>query len=138
MDGSFGELIPADIEKTGLHAMRRVWDLGFREITSAPKPINFPDDLRGFKIRVPPSSISLSIVLGRFQERSTTTSSTRRCRPKCSRGKKTLQAAWRGITCTRYDTAGRPLSAFPAQDYHRRDYQEGAGEITELQRGAST
>jgi tripartite ATP-independent transporter DctP family solute receptor len=64
MDGSVGELVRADIEKTGLHAMRRVWDLGFREITSAPKPINAPDDLRGFKIRVPPSPISLSIFKG--------------------------------------------------------------------------
>ena len=61
MDGQVGELVRADIEKTGLHAMRRIWDEGFREITSAPKPINTPDDLRGFKIRVPPSPISLSI-----------------------------------------------------------------------------
>ena len=51
----------ADIEKTGLHAMRRIWDEGFREITSGTKPINTPEDLHGFKIRVPPSPISLSI-----------------------------------------------------------------------------
>ena len=61
LDGQVGELVRADIEKTGLHPMRRIWDEGFREITSATKPINTPEDLHGFKIRVPPSPISLSI-----------------------------------------------------------------------------
>jgi tripartite ATP-independent transporter DctP family solute receptor len=61
LDGQVGELVRADIEKTGLHAMRRIWDEGFREITSQTKPINTPEDLHGFKIRVPPSPISLSI-----------------------------------------------------------------------------
>jgi tripartite ATP-independent transporter DctP family solute receptor len=61
LDGRVGELVRADIEKTGLHAMRRIWDEGFREITSETKPINTPEDLDGFKIRVPPSPISLSI-----------------------------------------------------------------------------
>ena len=61
MDGRLGELVHADIEKAGLHAMRCVWDEGFREITSTPKPINTPEDLHGFKIRVPDSPISLSV-----------------------------------------------------------------------------
>ena len=41
--------------------MRRIWNLGFREITSSAKVIDTPDDLRGFKMRVPPSPISLAI-----------------------------------------------------------------------------
>jgi tripartite ATP-independent transporter DctP family solute receptor len=61
LDGQVGELVRADIEKTGLHPMSRIWDEGFREITSGTKPINTPEDLHGFKIRVPPSPISLSI-----------------------------------------------------------------------------
>ena len=61
LDGSVGELVRADIAKTGLHAMTRIWDEGFREITSSTRPIKTVADLQGFKIRVPPSPISLSL-----------------------------------------------------------------------------
>ncbi|MEO9191576.1 MAG: TRAP transporter substrate-binding protein [Acetobacteraceae bacterium] len=61
LDGSVGDIVRADIENSGLYPMRRIWDEGFREITSSPKPIKTPDDLHGFKIRVPPSPISLSL-----------------------------------------------------------------------------
>ena len=61
LDGPVGEMVRADIEKTGLHPMSRIWDEGFRQITSSTKQINTPDDLHGFKIRVPPSPISLSL-----------------------------------------------------------------------------
>jgi tripartite ATP-independent transporter DctP family solute receptor len=61
LDGAVGDLVRADIEKTGLHPMHRIWDEGFREITSSTRQISTPDDLHGFKIRVPPSPISLSI-----------------------------------------------------------------------------
>ena len=61
LDGAVGDLVRADIEKTGLHPMRRIWDEGFREVTSSTKQIDTPEDLHGFKIRVPPSPISLSL-----------------------------------------------------------------------------
>ncbi len=61
LDGKVGDLVRADIAKTGLHAMTRIWDEGFREVTSSAKQINTPEDLHGFKIRVPPSPISLSL-----------------------------------------------------------------------------
>ena len=61
LDGAVGDLVRADIAKTGLHAMTRIWDEGFREITSGTKAIKTVDDLHGFKIRVPPSPISLSL-----------------------------------------------------------------------------
>jgi tripartite ATP-independent transporter DctP family solute receptor len=61
LDGKVGDIVRADIAKTGLHAMTRIWDEGFRQITSATKPIKTPEDLHGFKIRVPPSPISLSL-----------------------------------------------------------------------------
>jgi TRAP-type transport system periplasmic protein len=61
LDGKVGEIVRADIEKTGVHAMRRIWDEGFREITSSAKPVRTPEDLHGFKMRVPPSPISLSL-----------------------------------------------------------------------------
>jgi tripartite ATP-independent transporter DctP family solute receptor len=61
LDGKLGDMVCADIEKAGLHPMRRIWDEGFRQTTSGTKQINTPDDLKGFKIRVPPSAISLSL-----------------------------------------------------------------------------
>ncbi len=61
LDGGVGDLVRADIAKTGLHAMTRIWDEGFREITSGTRPIRTVDDLQGFKIRVPPSPISLAL-----------------------------------------------------------------------------
>lgn len=61
LDGQVGAIVTAAIEKHGLHPMRRIWDEGFREVTSSTKPINVPADLAGFKIRVPPSPISVSL-----------------------------------------------------------------------------
>ncbi len=61
LDGSVGDLVRADIAKTGLHPMTRIWDEGFREVTSGTRPIKTVADLQGFKIRVPPSPISLSL-----------------------------------------------------------------------------
>ena len=61
LDGEVGALVRADIAKAGLHPMTRIWDEGFRQVTSATRQITTPEDLRGFKIRVPPSPISLSL-----------------------------------------------------------------------------
>ena len=61
LDGRVGALVRAAIEKHGLYPMRRIWDEGFREVTSSTKPIRVPTDLAGFKIRVPPSPISVSL-----------------------------------------------------------------------------
>lgn len=57
-DGELGATIRADIrERTGLIALPGTWDTGFRQIASATRPIHEPDDLSGFKIRIPPSKI---------------------------------------------------------------------------------
>ena len=61
LDGDVGELVRADITKAGLHPMHRIWDEGFRQVTSSNKQIKTPEDLQGFKIRVPPSPISVSL-----------------------------------------------------------------------------
>jgi tripartite ATP-independent transporter DctP family solute receptor len=37
--------------------MEKIWDNGFRQMTTATKPIASPDDLNGMKIRVPPSPL---------------------------------------------------------------------------------
>ncbi len=64
LDGTVGDAVRADIARTGLVPMHAIWDEGFREVTSSSRPIVTPADLDGFKIRVPPSPISLSLFKG--------------------------------------------------------------------------
>jgi len=53
MDGDVGAHIRRAIEKVNLYCFDAVWDNGFRQTTSSTHPINTPDDLKNFKIRVP-------------------------------------------------------------------------------------
>jgi tripartite ATP-independent transporter DctP family solute receptor len=53
MDGEVGNFIRRQIEKVGLVPFDAVWDNGFRQITSSTRPIQTPEDLANFKIRVP-------------------------------------------------------------------------------------
>lgn len=55
MDGELGAHISKDFGNAGLIAMDQFWDSGYRHITSSVRPIVTPDDLSGFKIRVPTS-----------------------------------------------------------------------------------
>ena len=43
------------------YAFDKCWDNGYRQITIGTKPINTPDDLKGFKIRVPVSPLWISM-----------------------------------------------------------------------------
>ena len=61
MDGDVGAYIRAQIAKVNLLALDKIWDNGFRQITTSTKPINTPEDLRGFKIRVPVSPMWTSM-----------------------------------------------------------------------------
>ncbi len=61
LDGELGEYVRGEIEHAGLHPMNKIWDEGFRQMTSAAKPLITPQDLAGFKMRVPPSPISASL-----------------------------------------------------------------------------
>src|SRR3954449_13574090 len=61
MDGDLGAYVRAQIAKVGLLPASRAWDTGFRQITSSTGPIRAPEDLRGLKIRVPPSPMLTSL-----------------------------------------------------------------------------
>ena len=61
MDGDFGTYLRAQMAPAGLYVFPKIWDNGFRQMTSGKKPINSPDDLRGFKIRVPVMPIEVSL-----------------------------------------------------------------------------
>jgi tripartite ATP-independent transporter DctP family solute receptor len=61
MDGELGAYVRQQIAKANLVAMDKIWDNGFRQTTASTKPINTPDDLKGFKIRVPVSPLWTSM-----------------------------------------------------------------------------
>ncbi len=61
MDGPLGTHVRAQIDKAGLVAPAKLWDNGFRQITSSTREIHTPDDLKGFKIRVPPAPMLTSV-----------------------------------------------------------------------------
>src|ERR1700742_1452455 len=61
MDGDLGAYVRGEINKAGLEVMDKIWDNGFRQTTSSTKPINGPDDYKGFKIRVPVSPLWTSM-----------------------------------------------------------------------------
>lgn len=60
MDGDLGQFIRSHIAKANLQVFDKVWDNGFRQITSN-KPVNSPADLNELKIRVPVSPLLLSL-----------------------------------------------------------------------------
>jgi len=61
MDGELGGFIRKQIEKAGLFAFEKQYDNGYRQMTSSTRQIKGPDDLKGFKIRVPPSPLWTSM-----------------------------------------------------------------------------
>ena len=64
MDGDVGNYLRGLAGKLNLHALDKIFDNGFRQITSSTRPINTPDDLKGFKIRVPVSPMWTSLFQG--------------------------------------------------------------------------
>ncbi len=102
-DGDLGAYIRAQIAKTTIMTVSRPWDNGFRHITSSTREIKTPDDLKGFKIRVPPAPMltSLFTALGAGPAPINSTSSTRRCRQRWSRARKTRWRSSRRLGSTR-------------------------------------
>ena len=65
LDGGVGSIVRDAIGKAGIVPMQRIWDNGFRQITSsASRRLNSVDDLRGFKIRVPVTALLTSLFSG--------------------------------------------------------------------------
>ncbi|MDP4026299.1 TRAP transporter substrate-binding protein [Methylobacterium sp. NEAU 140] len=61
VDGPVGTYVRAQIEKTGLVVPAKAADNGFRMVSSTSKPIRTPEDLKGYRIRVPVSPIFTSL-----------------------------------------------------------------------------
>ena len=64
--GSCGNVIRRSIERINLYCFDAAWDNGIRQITSSTRPIQKPEDLKSFKIRVPvvPLWVSMFSSLG--------------------------------------------------------------------------
>jgi tripartite ATP-independent transporter DctP family solute receptor len=61
LDGELGAHLRGLITKAGLVVQDKVWDNGFRQITTSSKAIKTPGDLQGMKIRVPPGRLWISL-----------------------------------------------------------------------------
>ena len=66
MDGELGAYVRAALGKANLHGFERCLDNGYRNITTASRAVNTPDELKGLKLRVPgiPLWISMFKALG--------------------------------------------------------------------------
>ncbi|MBC5809524.1 MAG: TRAP transporter substrate-binding protein [Candidatus Eremiobacteraeota bacterium] len=59
MDGDLGAVIRDDIRSKGMVVFDKIWENGYREITTSTKPIKHVNDLAGLKIRVSPGKIRI-------------------------------------------------------------------------------
>ena len=61
-DGDFGDYIRKQFpSKVGVMVFDKVFDNGFREVTSSKRPVYTPEDLSGMKVRIPPEEILTSL-----------------------------------------------------------------------------
>jgi len=61
LDGKLGLYLRREIERFGLVVMEKIWDNGFRQITTSSRPIHSPKDLHDLTIRVPTSALWISL-----------------------------------------------------------------------------
>lgn len=61
VDGPIGAYVRTQIEKAGLIVAAKAADNSFRQITSNARPIRAPEDLKGYRIRVPVAPIFTSL-----------------------------------------------------------------------------
>ncbi|CAO4137064.1 Sialic acid-binding periplasmic protein SiaP [Methylorubrum extorquens] len=60
-DGPLGAYVREQIGRTPILTVSKAWDNGFRHVTSSTQEIRTPDDIRGFKIRVPQAPMQTSL-----------------------------------------------------------------------------
>lgn len=61
MDGELGAYVRKLVADANLYLFPAFFDLGYRTFTSKNKPVNSPAELKGFKIRIPPSKMLISM-----------------------------------------------------------------------------
>ena len=62
LDGELGAHVRKEIAaKSPMFAFEKIWDNGYRQMTSSTQAITKPEDLKGMKMRVPPSPFWVSM-----------------------------------------------------------------------------
>lgn len=61
MDGELGAHVRKQIDATSVFALEKMWDNGYRQITTSTHPIATPTDMNGLKLRVPPSPLQVAM-----------------------------------------------------------------------------
>jgi TRAP-type transport system periplasmic protein len=61
MNGSLGAYVRQEAEVRGIHVLRTSWDTGMIEISSGTHPIQTPDDMHAFKLRVVESRATVDL-----------------------------------------------------------------------------
>jgi TRAP-type transport system periplasmic protein len=61
LDGDLGSEVRSNMQKFGIYGFPKNMDNGFRNVTTSTKPIKVVDDLKGLKIRVPPSAVWVTL-----------------------------------------------------------------------------
>ena len=61
MDGKLGAHVREAISKVNLYAFEKMWDNGFRQMTTSGKAIETAKEMAGLKVRVPVSPLSISM-----------------------------------------------------------------------------
>jgi tripartite ATP-independent transporter DctP family solute receptor len=64
MDGSLGAFARDAMRKAGLESFEKMWDNGFRQTTTSSGPITSAQSMKGLKIRVPVSPLSIDMFKG--------------------------------------------------------------------------
>lgn len=62
LDGKVGDEIAADLEKAGIKVLAWVTNWGSRNVVTARKPVNAPEDLKGLKIRTIQSPVYVETI----------------------------------------------------------------------------
>lgn len=61
VDGDLGAYVRRQIGATPLFAFEKIWNNGFREITTGTRALNNVHDMRGLRLRVPPGPLFTSL-----------------------------------------------------------------------------
>jgi tripartite ATP-independent transporter DctP family solute receptor len=61
MDGDVGAIVRQDYDKAGFYALPKIFDNGFRQLTTSTKQVKTVADVKGLKLRVPQATIWTSL-----------------------------------------------------------------------------
>lgn len=61
MDGDLGASIRKDYEKAGFYAVPKMFDNGYRQLTTTSRQVKTVADVKGLKLRVPPANLWVSL-----------------------------------------------------------------------------